>query len=75
MAARGAAMQARPKAAQVTEVGVDPRVGWSGLRRPIGQLGQCKVFGLGEEGGCSGLSWAKKKAGWTVRYGGLRDEK
>jgi hypothetical protein len=30
------------------------------LHRPVGQLGQCKVFGLGEEGGSSGLRWAKK---------------
>jgi hypothetical protein len=32
----------------------------SGLRRLVGQLGQCEAFGLGEEGGSSGLRWAKK---------------
>jgi hypothetical protein len=32
------------------------KVGSSGLRRPIGQLGRCEVFELGEEGGCNGLS-------------------
>jgi hypothetical protein len=30
------------------------------LRKPVGQLGRCKVFGSGEEGGISGLRWAKK---------------
>jgi hypothetical protein len=53
MAVHGAAAPARLKAAQATEVGEDPP---GGLRRPIGQLGWCKVFGPGEEGGCSGLS-------------------
>jgi hypothetical protein len=70
----GAAVLAKPKATRATEVGEDPWVGQSGLRRPVGQLGKCKVFGPGEEGGCSGLSWAKK-AGWTGCYGGLHDEK
>jgi hypothetical protein len=45
---RPMAAPARPKAAWATEVGEDPRVGRSGLRRLIGQLGQCKVFGPGE---------------------------
>jgi hypothetical protein len=49
MAARGAATPAKPKAARATEVGEDPRVGRSGLRKPVGQLGWCKVFGPGEE--------------------------
>jgi hypothetical protein len=56
MATRSAAAPARLKAARATEVGEDPRVGRSWLRRPVGRLGQCKVFGSGEEGGCSGLS-------------------
>jgi hypothetical protein len=30
--------------------------GSSGLRRPVGQLGWCEAFRLGEEGGCRGLS-------------------
>jgi hypothetical protein len=46
----------------------------SGLRRLVDQLGRCKAFGPGEEGGCRGLSWAKK-AGQTGHCGGLRDEK
>jgi hypothetical protein len=62
-AASGAVAPAKLKAAQATEVGEDPRVGRSGLRRPAGQLGRCKVFGLGEEGICSGLSWAKGPGG------------
>jgi hypothetical protein len=74
MVARSVAAPARLKAAQATEVGEDPWLSQSGLHRPIGQLGRCKVFGPGEEGWCSGLSWAKK-AGWPVCYGGLRDEK
>jgi hypothetical protein len=49
-AASGAAVPAKPKAAQVTKVGEDPWVGRSGLRRPAGQLGPCKVFRPGEEG-------------------------
>jgi hypothetical protein len=32
----------------------------SGLRRPVGQLGWCKAFGSGKEGGYSELSWAKR---------------
>jgi hypothetical protein len=56
MAACSAAVSSRLKAARATEVGEDPRVGQSWLRRPVGQLGQCKVFGSGEERGCSGLS-------------------
>jgi hypothetical protein len=74
MAVHGVAAPARPKAARATYVGEDPRVGQSGLHKPIGQLGQCKVFWSGLEGWCSGLSWAKK-AGRTGRYGVLRDEK
>jgi hypothetical protein len=36
-------------------------LGWAErLRRPVGQMGRCKGFGLGEEGGCGGLRWAKK---------------
>jgi hypothetical protein len=35
MVARGTTAPARPKAAQAAEVGEDPRVGQSGLRRPI----------------------------------------
>jgi hypothetical protein len=31
------------------------------LRRSVGQRGRCNVFGLGEEGGSSGLRWAKKQ--------------
>jgi hypothetical protein len=34
--------------------------GLSGLRRLVGQLYRCEAFGPGEEGGCSGLSWAKR---------------
>jgi hypothetical protein len=49
MAARGAAAPAKLKAIQATEVGEDPRVGRSGLRRPAGQLGRCMVFLPGEE--------------------------
>jgi hypothetical protein len=30
------------------------------LCRPVGQLGRCKVFGSGEEGGSGGLRWAKR---------------
>jgi hypothetical protein len=44
---RGGAGQA--EGSSVTEVGEDPRVGRSGLCRPIGQLGRCEVFGPGEE--------------------------
>jgi hypothetical protein len=36
MAVHGAAAPARPKAARATEVGEDPRVGRSALRRRIG---------------------------------------
>jgi hypothetical protein len=47
------------------------------LRRPVGQPGQCMVFGLGEEGGSSGLRWAKKperlgpawKFPWKIQIG------
>jgi hypothetical protein len=49
MAAHGAAAPTKPKAARATEVGEDFWVGQSGLRRPAGQLGRCKVFGPGEE--------------------------
>jgi hypothetical protein len=37
--------------------------GPSGLCRPVGQLDRCEAFGPGEEGGCSGLSWAKRPDG------------
>jgi hypothetical protein len=70
-AASGAAALARSKAARATEVGEDPRVGQSELCRPIGQ---CKVFRPGEQGWCSGVSWAKK-VGRIGPYGGHRDEK
>jgi hypothetical protein len=30
------------------------------LRRPVGQMGRCEGFGLGEEGGCGGSRRAKK---------------
>jgi hypothetical protein len=74
MAARGAAAPAKPKAAQAIEVGEDPRVGQSGLRRLAGQLGRCEVFGPGEEGR---VYWAElgQKAERSGRYVGLHDEK
>jgi hypothetical protein len=40
MMARGVATPARPTMAQATEVGDEQGSGPSGLRRPIGQLGQ-----------------------------------
>jgi hypothetical protein len=43
--------------------------GLSGLRRPVGQLGRCEAFVPGEEGGCSGLSWAKRPDGLGVMVG------
>jgi hypothetical protein len=49
MAARGAAAPAKPKAARATEVGEDPRVGWSGLRRPARPV-QGFWAGRGKEG-------------------------
>jgi hypothetical protein len=49
-AASGVVAPTKPKVARATEVGEDSRVGRSGLRRPAGQLGRCKVFGSGEEG-------------------------
>jgi hypothetical protein len=43
-------------------------IGSSGLRRPIGQLGRCEAFRSGEEGGCSGLRWAKRSNRfWAAR--------
>jgi hypothetical protein len=53
MAARGAVVPAKSKAAWATEVGEDLWVGQSGLRRPAGQ---CKVFVPAEEGWSRGLS-------------------
>jgi hypothetical protein len=43
--------------------------GPSGLRRSVGQLGRCEAFGPGEEGGCSGLSWAKRPDGLGAMVG------
>jgi hypothetical protein len=43
--------------------------GPSGLHRPAGQLGRCKAFGPGEEGGCSGLSCAKRPDGLGAMVG------
>jgi hypothetical protein len=39
------------------------------LRRPVGQLGRCEGFGLGEEGGCGGLRWSKRPGGLGVLMG------
>jgi hypothetical protein len=41
----------------------------SGLCRLVGQLGRCEAFGPGEEGGCSGLRWAKRLDGLDAMVG------
>jgi hypothetical protein len=42
------------------------------LRRTVGQLGWCEAFGPGEEGGCGGLSWAKRSDGPGPTVGFVR---
>jgi hypothetical protein len=51
------------------EVGDEWRNGPSGLRKLVGQLGRCEGFRPGEEGGCSGLSWAKRPDGLGAMVG------
>jgi hypothetical protein len=42
------------------------------LRRMVGQLGRCEAFGPREEGGCGGLSWAKRPDGPGPTVGFVR---
>jgi hypothetical protein len=39
------------------------------LHKPVGQLGRCEAFRPGEEGGCGGLSWAKRPGGLGATVG------
>jgi hypothetical protein len=39
------------------------------VHRPVGQLGRCEGFGLGEEGGCDGPRWAKRPGGLGALMG------